>query len=368
MNAVPLGLPGFRLRPMYPHEHQEVIDADSGIYDTPAVVALSSVRQWCGQVPAMGFVVETERGQRLGVCSLIPAAGGSFRQMAAGELREADMHGEHVFDAWRHDEIGVHMYHMERVEGYPRGVPDMAVLSMYGMAHALREVQELRQALGRPGPLRVCGVSGLAVSPQGIRLTVILYGARERSYICPEHVLRAPKGPGGGKRRLELHTLHTQEQLEALLGAGYELVARCRHLVLYSHEPSFLWTIVPRVLGPEGGAGGAPASADQPRREPGGAVGGSSCSSGGERRTGTKSEVAKYSRIVKLLQQSGPGNKDAANKDGNTTRYGAAKRGQAGGAQALVQAAEGGEGSEEDEERPAGLTEGERTQSDKSAA
>ncbi|KAG2496954.1 hypothetical protein HYH03_004960 [Edaphochlamys debaryana] len=259
----------------------EVIDASSALYDTPAVVALSSLRQWYGQVPEMGFVVETERGQRLGVCSLIPAAGGSFRQMAAGELREADMHGEHVFDAGSHDEIGLHSYHMERAEDYPRGVPDMAVLSLYGVAHALRKLQELRQALGRPGPLRVCGVSGLSVSPQGIRLTVILYGARERSYICPEHVLRAPKGPGGGKRRLELHTLHTQEQLEALLGAGYELVARCRHLVLYSHEPSFLWTIVPRVLGPEGGAGGAPASADQPRREPGGAVGGSSCSSSG---------------------------------------------------------------------------------------
>ncbi|KAG2496952.1 hypothetical protein HYH03_004958 [Edaphochlamys debaryana] len=270
VEAVPLGFEGLRVRPMRPHEHLQVLEVDADIYATPHPVTLPTLREWCAQVPEVCFVLEAPDGRVLGLTALIPLHPASFALLTAGRLREAEVCGAHVYDVRQHDEIAIHFSLMKKIEPYPKGAPDFGLAGLYGIAHALRKVQARREELGWPGPLRLCGMSGLGVSPEGIRLTVIMYSSRERSYICPEHVLREPKRPGGGRRRLELHTLHAQEQLEALLGAGYELVARCRLLVLLPDEPSFVWTIVPRVLGPEGGGGAGERAVEQ--RGPAGAA------------------------------------------------------------------------------------------------
>ncbi|GFR52083.1 hypothetical protein Agub_g14545, partial [Astrephomene gubernaculifera] len=196
---------GMRLRAMRPEEHDALLKADQGVYATSSPVTLQTLRDWCSQVPEMAFIVEDASGEPLGNCVLIPCSSSGFEALTTGRLLECDMYGnERLYKVPERDNnaeadavessIGVYMYHMEKSRSYPRGFPAFGVVALYGIAHALRLLQKLRQARGcSTTPLSVRGLAGLAVSPSGIHLMTVLYGCREQpSYICPEHVMRAP--------------------------------------------------------------------------------------------------------------------------------------------------------------------------------
>ncbi|KAG2422158.1 hypothetical protein HXX76_016237 [Chlamydomonas incerta] len=98
----------------------------------------------------------------------------------------------HDPDAPGHGRMGLHIYHMERAPAYPPHLPTFGLVALYGIALGMCAAARRRQRAGQPGPLRLVGMSGLAVSPTGISLTSVLYGSREQGYISHEFVLRAP--------------------------------------------------------------------------------------------------------------------------------------------------------------------------------
>ncbi|KAG2489998.1 hypothetical protein HYH03_011626 [Edaphochlamys debaryana] len=114
---------------------------------------------------------------------------------------------------------------------YPSELPRFGTVALEAIADALA-------SLGRP--VRVCGLSGLTVTKAGVSLFTSLYGCRERSFVCHEHILQDPSTGA-----LEVHEADDPMQLQALLHRGLSYVVRVRMLMVTPDEPSLVWLTLP---------------------------------------------------------------------------------------------------------------------------
>lgn len=274
------------LRPVTPVDYDGIIASDREVYPTPDGLTLEVLHTWYAKHPELGMVfADAVTGAIAGSCVVVPLSKHGWEQLTQGHLSEAALGADTLFDADRDDEIGLHVYHIEKTPTYPADLPRFGLVALEALADVLQAIQQRRQqaagqeskgdprvqaeskppdaegttgsadvgnAPATPARLRVCGLSGLTVTKAGFALFSLLYGCRERSYVCPEHILRRTCDG-----RLEVHSLESQEQLRELLatagrqgaaaggGEGGEngllYVMRARMLVVAPDEPSLVW-------------------------------------------------------------------------------------------------------------------------------
>ncbi len=281
------------LRPVTPADYDGILASDREVYPSPNGLTLEALQTWYANYPEFGMVfADAETGAIAGSCVVVPLSKHGWEQLTQGHLSEAALGADTLFDANRDNEIGLHVYHIEKTLAYPADLPRFGLVALEALADVLQAIQQRLQQAARQGSkgdplvqaasrspaaegptgsadvgsapatqarLRVCGLSGLAVTRAGFALFSLLYGCRERSYVCPEHILRRTCDG-----RLEVHSVELQQQLIQLLAAagrkeaaagggeagrgGLSYVMRARMLVVTPEEPSLVWCF----LGAEG--------------------------------------------------------------------------------------------------------------------
>lgn len=237
------------------------------LYPTSSPLTLSTIERWFSFHAEFGFVfispvssMEEETGDKtVGTCVIVALTRPGWEQLVRGELSESQLDESVLFQAQRDDELGIHVYHVERLDGWaeacaaagppsgsaspPNVSKKISIAMLHELARVLGRLDAARAGAGRP-PLRVCGFSGLCVTPGGFNLFGTVYNCRERdAYVCQEYILRR-QGGGGGEGELRVVQGLDQGGLDAALERGWELVTRAQMLVLVPGEVSIVWSIL----------------------------------------------------------------------------------------------------------------------------
>merc|ERR1712113_780405 len=132
-------------------------------------VTLSILMTWYRKHPEFGMIYEKD-GQVVGVCIVIALTAEGWQKLTNGNIAEAAVGEEHIFDSRRGDKaIGLHFYHMEKLS------------DSFGCFHeqAFRDLHKLISSLPG-GDVRIAGLSALAVTPGGLWLFDHKLNFRER--------------------------------------------------------------------------------------------------------------------------------------------------------------------------------------------
>lgn len=230
------------LAPIDSGHYQAVIDADRAVYPTTTRgLTVPTLARWYGRYPDFGmlFSRSDRKDEIVAWCIAVPLKCAAWQRLLRGELLESELDEGTLFDNTVDDELGIHIYHIEKSLSYPSDLPRFGIVALEGLADVLMRLRALRVPVDRP-PLHVQGLSGLATSRAGVSLFANLYGCRERdAYICKEHLLRNP----ASGHQLEVHEAGSVTELrELILERGLEYVVRARMMAVMRSEPSLVWT------------------------------------------------------------------------------------------------------------------------------
>lgn len=197
-----------------------LLTIDQKVYPTETPVAPKTLDEWYKNDPDFGIIFE-EGGKITGVLMVIPLSEKGWNGLISGELTEADIRGDYVFDKTKDGSIGLHCYHIEKfTDGN-----DFYVEAYTILGHIIKRVCPATKVLG---------LSGFAVTTAGISLAFNKLNLREREFISNEHIVSKDG-------ILEVIENLTQEKLEQLLANGYIYHNRCKLLITYPNEVSLVW-------------------------------------------------------------------------------------------------------------------------------
>jgi len=208
-------------------DYDKVIELDRKVYPTSYPLTPKILGHWHQRNPEFGMVFE-KNGKLEGMLISVPLNKKGWQKLIKGELAEADLTSETIFDNSRDKEIGIHIYHIEKI--------DPKIKEFY--KSCLENLSKLIDNLRIKNPkLRVSGLSGLCTSIDGIKLFENKMNFREREYLCQEHILEK----NGKKYAL---SVESDKELEGLIGKGYKLINRCKMLVALPSEPGIIWKYI----------------------------------------------------------------------------------------------------------------------------
>jgi len=211
-----------KLRAITPKDYRLIIESDEKVYPTSNPVTLDVIKQWYSKNPEFGMIYENNGIE--GTCIAIPLNSHGWNKLINGKLAESEMNEKTIFDNSRDKEIGIHIYHIERLNPKIKEFYKTALKDLSGIVNRLRQTNK---------ELGVIGFSALAVTIPGINLFEKKFNCKERSYICSENIL-AKKG--------NLIVVDTKsESIENKLKEGYRFVNKCKMLVLFPSEKSVVW-------------------------------------------------------------------------------------------------------------------------------
>lgn len=197
-----------------------LLTIDQKVYPTETPVTPTILDEWYKNNPEFGIIFE-ENEKITGVLMVIPLSKKGWSGLISGELTEADIKGEFVFNPKVDDSIGLHCYHIEK---FTNG-DDFYIEAYKILGDIFRKV--CPKAI-------ILGVSGFAVTTAGISLAYNKLNFREREFISTEYMVSK-----NGK--IEVVEDLTQEKLEGLLANGYVYHNRCKLLITYPGEMSLVW-------------------------------------------------------------------------------------------------------------------------------
>ena len=204
-------------------DYARIIESDKEVYPTANPVTEDVLDQWYKNNPEFGSILEQHNELR-GMCIAIPLTTEAWKKLVSGDVSESELHGSAIFDASKDNEIGIHIYHLEK-SGQSKGFYKDALWALGEITHRLK----------RKNPaLRIIGFSGLCTSPQGISLFQNKFNCQERDFVNREYVLRKDG-------RAEVFHPQSEQDLRSKLADGYECICRCKMLVLYPEEASVVW-------------------------------------------------------------------------------------------------------------------------------
>jgi hypothetical protein len=211
-------------RPLSKKEYSLLLEADKKVYPTSNPVTPKILDEWFQNNPEFGIVFE-ENKKVQGILVIIPLNKKGWNKLISGELAEADLNKETIFDNNKDKEIGLHCYHIEK---FDKSVPNF-------YKESLDALEKIVKALRKSNPsLKVCGFSALCVTSEGIGLFHNKLNCRERDFINSENILKK-------EDKIEIFNTSSQKELDKKLEEGYEYVNRCKMLVTYPEEVSIAW-------------------------------------------------------------------------------------------------------------------------------
>jgi len=212
------------VRPITKEDYKLLLQLDIKVYPTDNPVSSEILDQWFQNNPEFGMIFE-ENTEVKGMLIIIPLTKDGWTKLINGNLAEADLNGDVIFNIERDNAIGLHGYHMEKLDPNMKQFYNVAFKALANIIDNLKS--------SKPN-LEVCGFSGLCVTSDGINLCYNKFNCRERDYLCSEHILK--KGD-------ELIIVDTEksEDVKSKLDQGYQYVNRCKMLVTFPEEISIVW-------------------------------------------------------------------------------------------------------------------------------
>ena len=202
-------------RPLRPDEYSRVLETDRALYPCASGVTAELMHHWYRDNPEFSLAYECA-GRVVGVLVCIPLFRAAWEDFLAGRIVEAQLHQDRVFARNRHDELAIHIYHIEKFDPTWKHFHRLA---FEGLACA---VGDLVRAYPR---LRVAGVSALCVSVASNRLFEDRLGFHETGCRMQEHIVC----DATGRNRIDTGD---EKSVRQSLQAGDEYVTRCRLLIL----------------------------------------------------------------------------------------------------------------------------------------
>ena len=201
-----------------------ILDMDKKVYPTSSPVTKEIIKSWYIKNPEFGVVFE-ENNRIDGVLIAIPLNKQSWKKLINGKLKESEMSEKTIFDNSLDRELGIHIYHIEKLD---TNIKEFYKISLNYMASLLYNLKK------KNNNLKVIGFSGLCVTPEGINLFEKKFNCKERDFVVQEQILEKD-----GKR-IVLET-ESKEVIQNKIDDGYNSITKCKMLVLYPEEKSIVW-------------------------------------------------------------------------------------------------------------------------------
>lgn len=213
-----------KYRPITKEDYSKLLELDKKVYPTNNPVTPNILDNWYAKNPEFGMIFENDKGKLEGMCITIPLNKKGWKKLTKGKLAEADLNSKTIFDNSKDDEVGLHIYHIEK---FPK--------EKEFYKEALKGLNSIIGNLRKTNPkLKIAGFSGLCVTSAGIGLFYNKFNCRERKFINSEHMISK-------KGKLEIFDTKSKEELFNKIKEGYNYINRCKMLILKSDEPSIVW-------------------------------------------------------------------------------------------------------------------------------
>ncbi|KAJ3376261.1 hypothetical protein GGF31_000328 [Allomyces arbusculus] len=238
-----------------------ILAQEAAVFPLPDPLPPSTVLAWTAKCPLFSRIYHTSRpdsevGQEVlaGTLICIVLHAHAWRRLALqGELAEADLVGDDVLvdaaalasadpsSSVAPVDIGIHVYHIENTHrgawasaAHAGTSPPLRERALQDLGVALRDLQNASRV-----PVRLVGVSALAVSQPGIHLTANVWNMVEPSVRAHDYVVKYTDGS------MALVALPTRHDFDAFLAKNRGQIVgtplRTRMLHTTPDMPSVLW-------------------------------------------------------------------------------------------------------------------------------
>lgn len=233
-----------RVRAIRSDEYDYVLGLDGELFPIADPPTPAALRIWYSRNPEFGMMMDdTDSGQIVGVNIIIPLNEQGFLGMMSGEVSEASVCSEHIYNAERDDTLALHCYHIEkmgRVSGFVH----------YALRELCRIVIEAKQQRRRA--LKIVGWSALCASTSGVNLFQNTLNFREIEPGQQKHILRR-KVPAGEQQAVagyEMRLVDSADQQEVFgyMEQGWEYHLRCRMVGTWPGDVSLVWHMLEKEM------------------------------------------------------------------------------------------------------------------------
>jgi len=213
-----------RLRAIKKEDYSLLLSLDKAVYPTSNPVTPEILDKWFAKNPEFGMIYE-ENSKVLGLSIVIPLNLSGWKKLIEGELAEADLGPKTIFDNSRDKEIGLHVYHIEKLDKIIKEFYKTALTDLNNLIIKLRKENK---------NLKISGFSGLCVTNEGIGLFNKL-NCKEKKFISPEHIMIKDN---------KLKIASNKEEIARLEKEGYKIKNKCKMLITLSNEESLVWNFL----------------------------------------------------------------------------------------------------------------------------
>lgn len=212
------------LKSIRKEDYKLLLELDRKVYPTDSPVTSAILDQWYQRNPEFGMIYQ-EKGRILGLGIAIPLNARAWKKLINGELAESELNSETIFDNSKDNEIGIHVYHIEKL--------DKSIKEFYKTN--LLDLSKIIDKLRIKNPnLKVIGFSGLCVTNSGIGLFSEKLNCKELKYKCGEYILEKDG-------RKIVFKANSKKELDNKIAERYSLINRCQMLITYPGEKSIIW-------------------------------------------------------------------------------------------------------------------------------
>ncbi|MBS3092929.1 hypothetical protein J4466_05940 [Candidatus Pacearchaeota archaeon] len=212
------------LKTIRKENYRVLLELDKKVYPTDSPVTPRVLDQWYQRNPEFGMVYR-EKGKIVGLGIAIPLNAKAWKRLINGELAESDLNSETIFDNSKDKEIGIHVYHIEKLDKSIKEFHKTFLIDLSKIIGKLR--------IKNPN-LEIIGFSGLCVTNEGIGLLSRKLTCKEREYKCNEYILEKDN-------KKIVFKADSKKELDSKIADGYKLINRCQMLVTYPGEKSIVW-------------------------------------------------------------------------------------------------------------------------------
>lgn len=210
-----------RARPIRKDDYSLLLEMDKRVYPTETPVSADMLAKWYSKCPEFGLVYE-DKGKIIGICAAIALSKTGWTGLIEGKLSESDLNGDTLCDISRDSEIGIHIYHIEKLD---KSIKHFHEICLMDLARVMGMLKFHNKSL------KVIGFSGLCTTKEGVGLFQNELKCTERSFISQEHILEKDG------RKIIVEASNVPQKL----AEGYLLITRCQMLIAYPSEEGILW-------------------------------------------------------------------------------------------------------------------------------
>jgi hypothetical protein len=198
------------------------LEMDKKVYPTSSPVTKEIIKRWYINNPEFGAIFEKNK-KMIGVLIAIPLNKQSWRKLIRGKLKESEMSKKTIFDNSKDKEIGIHIYHIEKVDKNTKNLYKIALKLLIHIFGNLKKENH---------KLKLIGFSGLCVTPEGINLFEKKFKCKEKDFIVQEHILEK-------KRKKIILETDSRKVIQEKINEGYNYLIRYKMLVAYPDKEHF---------------------------------------------------------------------------------------------------------------------------------